>query len=93
LNLFKDIIPSLTTGRVPVCQTEEDFKQYPAYQVNAALSYYQDCIFFVNEMNMKSFLTNEMQHDFYFLGYASIRGRFLANGPRKHNLMILMHRL
>ena len=68
MNLFKDIIPSLLHGKTPVLDSDEDLKSYDPFMVNRALSYYPDCMPFVQEMNTKIELPKRMQHDFYFYG-------------------------
>jgi len=67
LDLFKQIIPSITTKKERVIFNNEDAKSYVPFIVNKFLSKHVDCIFFANEMNMvgKDF-TNKMQYDFYY---------------------------
>ena len=45
--------------------TEETDKEYVPYVINKALSFHRDCIFYANEMNMRSHLSKKMQNDFY----------------------------
>ena len=42
----------------------ESEKQYLPFIINRSLSYHQDCIFLVNEMNQHNRLDNRMQYDF-----------------------------
>lgn len=84
MNLFKDILPSLLQARTPLLQYEDEFEQhYPPYQVNRALSYHKDCIFFANEMNASSHLTKEMQHDFYFFALRKYKRPFTGKWVKK----------
>lgn len=55
--------------------TEETEKQYSAYMVNRGLSYFQDTIFAVNEMNKYHQLDNRLQYDF-LMGIVRKRKRF-----------------
>jgi len=65
-DLFKEVIPSLTTKQ-KILETEEDFrKDYVPYIINRFFSQYPSDIFFANEMNKRSYLPKDMQHDFYF---------------------------
>lgn len=43
----------------------EDIKSYPPYIINKCLSGHLDCILFANEMNMKHYLSKDMQYSFY----------------------------
>ena len=40
-------------------------KEYNAWQITRGFSFYMDCILHANEMNMRSFLPNEMQNAYY----------------------------
>jgi hypothetical protein len=64
VDLFKEIIPSLTSKK-PVLETQEDFKNYVPFIINRYFSQYPTDIFFAQEMNKRSFLDKQMQHDFY----------------------------
>lgn len=68
MNIFKDIIPSLLHGKTPILDSDEDLKSYDPFMVNRALSYYPDCMPFVQEMNQKPEASKRMQYDFYFYG-------------------------
>lgn len=83
MNLFKDIIPSILQGKTPVLQTADDFKSYVPFQVNRALSYYSDCIYFANEMNRLHMLPEKMQHDFYFYGLRKYKRPFPGKWAKK----------
>ena len=49
--------------------TKEDLtehtKDYPPYIINRCLSGHLDCILFANEMNMRSYIPEDMQYSFY----------------------------
>lgn len=84
MNLFKDILPSLLQGHTPILQLPEDFEYYQSFQINRALSYHSDCIFFVNEMNKYHGLDSKMQHDFYFYGLRKYKRPFTGKWAKKH---------
>jgi hypothetical protein len=50
-------------------------KDYPAFLVNRGLSYFEDTIFFSNEMNRHTQLDNKLQYDF-LLNIVRPRKRF-----------------
>ena len=50
-------------------------KEYSAFFINKALSYYPDTILYSNEMNTHHFLDSKMQFD-YFLNSIRIKKRF-----------------
>jgi hypothetical protein len=41
---------------------------YPAFMVNRAMSQYQDCVFYANEMNLYRELDARLAYDFYMHG-------------------------
>jgi len=43
---------------------EETEKEYKPFLINRSLSYHYDCIFFVNEMNIRPFASKNMQNSF-----------------------------
>jgi len=67
MNLFKDIIPSITTTGVSVLYSESDYSSYVPFVVNRALSYHIDCVFFANEINLYPSAEKEFQYT-YLLG-------------------------
>lgn len=71
LNLFKDVIPSIMSTKVPVIN-EETVKEYNAFMVNRALSFHQDTLFQSNQMNLYHDLPKMAQYDFLI---RSIRSR------------------
>jgi hypothetical protein len=74
-DLFKQLIPSLTEGKVPILEEE---KEYNPFIVNKALSRYLDMILYANEMNINPNLDKRMQYDYLF---HSIRKRKRAFIP------------
>lgn len=54
---------------------ELEEKQYVPWITNKTLSYFEDSILYANEMNKYSFLSNQMQFDF-FLNSINKRKRF-----------------
>jgi hypothetical protein len=83
MNLFKDLLPSILQAKNPLLETQEDFEQYPPHTINKALSYYPDCLFFVQEMNKNPHLTRKMQHDFYFYGLRKFKRPFPGKWAKK----------
>ena len=60
-DLFKDIIPSITSNTVDALDEE---KSYVPFVVNRALSYHKDIVLYANEMNIRNFLDKRMQYDY-----------------------------
>lgn len=63
MDLFKELIPSLTQGRESILEDEKD---YVPYVINKALSGYLDCILYVNELNRNYHIDRKMQYDYLF---------------------------
>lgn len=61
MDLFKDLIPSITQTKKHVLEEE---KAYNAYMVNKALSYHADMIMEANEMNCKYNLDAKPQYEY-----------------------------
>lgn len=61
-DLFKEIIASIITTK----QRPDDIDGYVPYVINWALSNHMDCILYANEMNLASFIPNQMQYDYFF---------------------------
>ena len=64
-DLFKEVIPSILQTKKNVFETQEDYKDYVPFVVNRALSFHQDCILYVNELNMHNQLDKDLQYSFY----------------------------
>jgi len=63
MDLFKDIIYSITTGGENLL-TSENEKEYKSYVVNMAMSMQPDCLLFGNEMNINHHIDNKLQYDY-----------------------------
>ena len=63
-----EIIANISNKQKDIMSDPEIEKAYPPFMVNRGLSYFQDTVLFVNEMNTKSHLDNKMQHDFLMHG-------------------------
>ena len=58
-----DIVTDLSYNKKNILESEKD---YNAYMINRAFSYFPDSILYSNEMNKKWDLDNQLQHDYYF---------------------------
>lgn len=56
-------------------------KGYNPWIINKTLSYFQDTLFYVNEMNKNHHLSNQMQYD-YFLNSINKRKRFAKQSKK-----------
>ena len=63
-DLFKEILPSILEKKKSVFQDEYDYKDYKPFVVNRALSYHMDCVLYVNEMNIRSGIDQDMQYSY-----------------------------
>ena len=61
-DLFKDVIPSILQTKKNVFQDELD--DYKPFVVNRALSYHMDCVLYVNELNIKPNIDEDMQYQY-----------------------------
>ena len=64
-DLFKEIIPSILKTKENVLKDDIDVKDYKPFLVNRALSYHQDCILYVNEINLYPGTDAELQCQFF----------------------------
>jgi hypothetical protein len=64
-DLFKEILPSILQTKKPVLHDDMDYKTYPPYMVNRALSYHMDCVLYANEMNLNPEIDKDLQY--YYL--------------------------
>lgn len=66
MKLF-DFVNAISYNKTNYFQESEELadKAYPAYMVNKALTLYPDCVFYVNEMNMRAHLDNKLQFEYY----------------------------
>lgn len=63
-DLFKEIIPSILEKKKNVFQAEHEYKDYQPYIVNRALSFHQDCVPYVNEINVFNGVDKDMQYQY-----------------------------
>ena len=64
MDLFKEILPSLLQNKKNIL-TDDNEKEYKPFIVNKSLSQHNDCILYVNEMNMYPHLDSKLQYQFY----------------------------
>lgn len=72
-DLFKEIIPSIMKTKEDVLTEEKD---YVPYVVNRALSFYYDCIFYANQMNMMPHADRRMQYTYLLNSVRSMKRPF-----------------
>ena len=70
-----DFVTAITYTKKDLMVDDVANKGYSAYLTNKSLSYHQDCILYVNEMNLKSHLDSTLQFH-YFLNTLRKRKRF-----------------
>ena len=70
-----DFVTAITYTKKDIMVDEVANKGYSAFLTNKSLSYPQDCIMYVNEMNSKSHLDSTLQFH-YFLNTLRKRKRF-----------------
>ena len=75
-DLFKEIVPSLTTNSTHQLETSEDEKVYSPYLINKNLSSYIDTVFHANEMNRRHFLDKKLQYDYYFYSIRKYKRKY-----------------
>jgi hypothetical protein len=75
-DLFKEIIPSIMQTKKSVIRDDTDYKDYKPFMVNRALSYHQDCLPYVQEMNLSHFLDKDMQYSYYLNSIRSMKRKF-----------------
>jgi hypothetical protein len=62
---LKDWLNSINRTKENLIEEDDSLeKEYPSYIINRCLSGEIDCIMFVNEMNINSFLPKKMQYHF-----------------------------
>ncbi len=61
-----DILDSITFTKKPFIVDEVTEKAYAPVFINKALSLFEDCIIWANEMNMNGHLDNKLQYDYLF---------------------------
>ena len=60
----------------------DDLSSYNPFLTNRALSYHLDTVFYSQEINMASHLSNKMQYDFYYYGVPK-GNRIAKKWPKK----------
>ena len=70
-----DFVNAVTYTKKDIMVDDVSKKGYSAFLTNKSLSYHQDCILYVNEMNSKSHLDSTLQFH-YFLNTLRKRKRF-----------------
>ena len=70
-----DFVKSVSYGKTDIMVDEVDEKAYVPFLTNKALSYHEDAIHFVNEINTRYELDNRLQYTF-FLNTLRKRQRF-----------------
>ena len=77
-----DFVNAITYTKKDIMVDDVAEKSYSPFLTNKSLSYHQDCIMYVNEMNTKSHLDSSLQFH-YFLNTLRKRKRFAKwNKPR-----------
>lgn len=63
---LKEILNSINYNKQPLFEMEEKMdKLYPSFVVNKCLSFFNDTIFYANEMNCKKDIDKKLQFDYY----------------------------
>jgi hypothetical protein len=75
-DLFKEIIPSILTTKKSVINDDIDAKDYVPFVVNRALSYHQDCVLYVNEINLQPGTDKDMQYQYLLNTVRSMKRKF-----------------
>jgi hypothetical protein len=69
MELFSDLLPSLNLKtRHLIDEDKNNEKDYNAFIVNKALSYFMDSLVYVNEMNFYNSIDKLLQYDFLYYG-------------------------
>jgi hypothetical protein len=63
---FEYLKEILNSKKYNLVEDEEFKKDYVPFLINRGVSYYKDCIFHANEMNIRNTLDNKLQYDFFF---------------------------
>jgi hypothetical protein len=75
-DIFKEIIPSILKTKKSVINDDIDAKHYKPFIVNKALSYYMDCVLYVNEINIHSSADKDMQYQYLLNTVRSMKRKF-----------------
>ena len=60
-----DYVNEILQGKKQLIIDELTEKEYNPFLTNRSLSYHKDCILYANEMNMRHFIDNKLQNDFF----------------------------
>lgn len=74
--LFKEIIPAILQTKKNVFEEDDSYKEYIPFVVNRSLSAHIDCVLYVNEMNINSFLDPDIQNSFYLNSIRPMKRKF-----------------
>ena len=75
-DLFKEILPSIMQTKKSPFRDELDYKDYKPFHINRALSYHQDCIPYVNPMNMYPSIDKDMQYSYFLNTIRPMKRKF-----------------
>ena len=75
-DLFKEILPSILQTKISPFKNTLDYKDYNPFIVNRALSYHNDCIPYVAELNRLNHLDNDMQYQYLLNSIRSMKRPF-----------------
>jgi hypothetical protein len=75
-DLFKEIIPSILQTKKDAFAEEHNYKDYKPWLINRALSFHEDCVLYVNELNLYPEIDSDMQYRFYLNTIRPMRRKF-----------------
>jgi len=75
-DLFKEIIPSILQTKKNPFEQEHEYKDYVPFLVNRALSYHNDCLLHVAELNRLNVLPKDMQYRYLLNSIRSMKRSF-----------------
>jgi hypothetical protein len=75
-DLFKAVIPSILQTKINVFEGESDYKDYNAFIVNRSLSFHNDCVLYVNEINLYPGTDKDMQYQYLLNTIRSMKRKF-----------------
>lgn len=75
-DLFKEIVPSILQTKKNPFLEDYEYRDYVPFIVNRALSYHDDCLLYVAELNGLSFLDNDMQYQYLLNSIRSMKRSF-----------------
>jgi hypothetical protein len=75
-DLFKEIIPSILETKKSVIRDEIDSKDYKPFLVNRALSFHQDCVPYVQELNVQPWIDPDLQYSYLLNSIRQMKRKF-----------------